>query len=214
MLNKDRKLEGQSTKRRVWDRDEYAQKAQEREAAQRITEVPKRHTGEKRKDLEVTRDQKLDDLYADHIGKTVMFGGKGAVPKDLGFYCKVCQCSMKDSAVYTAHLNGKKHQQMLGMSLRTTQVTVKDVRERIKENKRKQESAPIDSRQAFDLSVAKSREEEEQIKKKFKMQKKEEKEKKKIQVNVEPEVEWHDEEDKMMAEMMGFPLSFGGSKKT
>lgn len=41
MLNKDRKLEGQSTKRRVWDRDEYAQKAQEREAAQRITEVPK-----------------------------------------------------------------------------------------------------------------------------------------------------------------------------
>ena len=38
---KDRKQEGQSTKRRVWDRDEYAQKAQEREAAQRITEVPK-----------------------------------------------------------------------------------------------------------------------------------------------------------------------------
>jgi len=212
MSGKERKDEGHSTKRRVWDREEYAQKAADREAAQRITELPKRPS-EKRKDLEVTRENNLDSVYAEHIGKTVMFGGKGAVPKDLGFYCKVCKCSMKDSTVYTAHMNGKKHQQMLGMSLRTTQATAKDVRERIKENKRKLENTPTDSKMIFDLSVAKSREEEEQMKKKFKLQKQEEKEKKKMLANREPE-EWQNEDEKLMAEMMGIPMSFGGSKKT
>jgi hypothetical protein len=32
--------------------------------------------------------------------------------------------------------------------------------------------------------------------------------------NPEPEPEWQNEDEKLMAEMMGIPMSFGGSKKT
>jgi U4/U6.U5 tri-snRNP component SNU23 len=209
---KQEKLDGHSTKRRVWDRDEYREKAKDREFTSTAKiEPPKLSPGERRKELEA-RESKLN--FEDMIGKTVSHGGKGALPKDLGFYCKICQCSMKDSANYTDHLNGEKHQRMLGMSMKVKQSTIKEVRARIKENKRKLESpeATMNAAQKFDRSVALSREDEEERRKKRKLQKKEEKEEqRKSEAEVQPD--WEDDEEKQMAAMLGIPMSFGGSKK-
>lgn len=116
------------TKRRVWDREEYRRKAERREEEASIkTTKSKCLCGfgvslliepiEKRKDLEA-RDTRLD--LDENVGKTVVclwiachyadvqvIGAKGQLPKNLGFYCEVCDVTMKDSASYIGHMNGK-----------------------------------------------------------------------------------------------------------
>jgi hypothetical protein len=73
----------------------------------------------------------------------------------------------------------------------------------------------LDKGLLFDLSVAKSRDEEEHVKKKIKDKKREEKEEKQREKDAQDreEKEWEDDEARQMAEVMGIPISFGGSKK-
>ena len=47
------------------------------------------------------------------------------------YWCAVCQCHLRDSANYLLHINGKKHNRMLGMSMRAERATVGEVRERL-----------------------------------------------------------------------------------
>jgi len=47
------------------------------------------------------------------------------------YYCKVCECHLRDSANYLLHINGKKHNRMLGMSMRAERATLGEVRERL-----------------------------------------------------------------------------------
>ena len=46
------------------------------------------------------------------------------------YYCSVCQCHLRDSANYLLHINGKKHNRMLGMSMRAERATLGEVRPR------------------------------------------------------------------------------------
>ena len=44
------------------------------------------------------------------------------------YYCSVCECHLRDSANYLLHINGKKHNRMLGMSMRAERATLGEVR--------------------------------------------------------------------------------------
>lgn len=61
----------------------------------------------------------------------------------VGWYCKVCDCYLKDSLTYLDHINGRKHQRALGYSMRTEKSTTEEVSSRlqtlIEEKKRKEE---------------------------------------------------------------------------
>ncbi|TNV85083.1 hypothetical protein FGO68_gene8458 [Halteria grandinella] len=57
------------------------------------------------------------------------------------FFCKTCKVQLKDSNAWYDHINGKKHNQMLGMSMVVERVTVDRVKEKLAGLKRKQESS-------------------------------------------------------------------------
>jgi U4/U6.U5 tri-snRNP component SNU23 len=78
------------------------------------------------------REDKID--LEDIKGKTLVKQSD----KPLGvFYCKTCDASLFDNAAYIEHLNGKKHNKLLGMSLRVEKVEVNKVREKLLSLKRK-----------------------------------------------------------------------------
>lgn len=56
-------------------------------------------------------------------------GGSGG---GVGWYCKVCDCYLKDSLTYLDHINGRKHQRALGYSMRTEKSTKQEVSSRLK----------------------------------------------------------------------------------
>ena len=47
------------------------------------------------------------------------------------FYCKTCKVQLKDSNAYYDHINGKKHNQMLGMSMVVERVGVDKIKEKL-----------------------------------------------------------------------------------
>jgi U4/U6.U5 tri-snRNP component SNU23 len=47
-----------------------------------------------------------------------------------GYWCEVCQCTLRDSATYLDHINGVRHQRRMGFSMRTEKSTVESVKVR------------------------------------------------------------------------------------
>lgn len=59
-------------------------------------------------------------------------------PEDeAGFYCKTCDCVLKDNVTYYDHLNGKKHNRMLGNNMKVERVTSDTVKNKLLGLKRK-----------------------------------------------------------------------------
>ena len=73
----------------------------------------------------------------DGVSKVSSGGGGG-----VGWYCRVCDCYLKDSLTYLDHINGRKHQRALGYSMRTEKSTTEEVSSRLQsilEAKKKEE---------------------------------------------------------------------------
>ncbi|TXG65302.1 hypothetical protein EZV62_006577 [Acer yangbiense] len=64
------------------------------------------------------------------LGKTQVVTPIAPLSQQAGYYCSVCECVVKDSANYLDHINGKKHQRALGMSMRVERASLDQVRER------------------------------------------------------------------------------------
>ncbi|KAD6795527.1 hypothetical protein E3N88_06423 [Mikania micrantha] len=208
-----------NTFRRKFDPEEYLQRAREREEKELESRSKSKAKGPpvqrkplKHRDYEVDLDSRL--------GKTQVVTPIAPLSQQAGYFCSVCECVVKDSANYLDHINGKKHQRALGMSMRVERASLEQVQQRFENLKKRKETGTF-TEQDLDERILKQQQEEEERKR----QKRERKKEKKIEVSVfvfffffffflqkEKAAEEEIEVDPDVAAMMGFG-GFGSSKK-
>ncbi|XP_055370698.1 zinc finger matrin-type protein 2 isoform X1 [Betta splendens] len=200
--------------RRKWDKDEYENLAQKRLVEEREKDRERRD-GNKinnnwahgktvppvKRDLLRHRDYKVD--LESKLGKTIVITKTTPQAEMGGYYCNVCDCVVKDSINFLDHINGKKHQRNLGMSMRVERSSLDAVKKRFEVNKKKLEEKQKEY--DFEERMKELREEEEKAKA-YKKEKQKERKRR-----AEDDVDF--EEDDEMAAVMGFS-GFGSSKKS
>ncbi|KAK3924494.1 Zinc finger matrin-type protein 2 [Frankliniella fusca] len=190
--------------RRKWDKEEYEKLAEER----LLEELEALENG-KQKPAPVTRELlRQRDYRVDlegKLGKSVVITKNTPSSQTGGYYCNVCDCVVKDSINFLDHINGKKHQRNLGMSMRIERSSLDQVKKRFELNKRKLEEKKKD----YDLEqrMKEMREEEDKLKEYRKERKKEKK--RKMDDDLDQD---QSEGQSELAAIMGFS-GFGGSKK-
>ncbi|KAG0055597.1 zinc finger, matrin-type 2 [Gryganskiella cystojenkinii] len=198
-----------------WDMEEMERRAKERsdrekelreEDEQRMLgkSVKKRSAKAAPTEEDIAAEKSERLILESAIGKTQVVQG-GPTGRAPGFYCKVCDCVLKDSTAYMDHKNGKKHLKNLGVNTKAVREDVTDVIAKLESMKRKAET-PAKRDQQYDLDArleeAKRQEDrEKQEKRDRKKQKKNEKRDDADDGGMNP----------AMAAMMGFS-GFGSSK--
>lgn len=186
--------------RRKWDKDEY-----EKLAEKRLTEEREKKDGKPvqpvKRELLRHRDYKVD--LESKLGKTIVITKTTPQSEMGGYYCNVCDCVVKDSINFLDHINGKKHQRNLGMSMRVERSTLDQVKKRFEVNKKKMEEKQKDY--DFEERMKELREEEEKAKA-YKKEKQKEKKRR-----AEEDLTFEEEDE--MAAVMGFS-GFGSAKKS
>lgn len=192
-----------NTSRRKWNREEYLERAREREKEEEEGRFKsKSNAPPVQRKLLKHRDYEVD--LESRLGKTQVVTPIAPLSQQAGYYCSVCECVVKDSANYLDHINGKKHQRALGMSMRVERASLEQVRERF-ESLKKRKTPGSFTEQDFDERILKQQQEEEERKRQRRERKKEKKKEKALED--EPEV------DEDVAAMMGFGGFRSSSKK-
>ena len=128
-----------NVKRRQFDGDEAEKRLLEKKRAEELKKnpLPAPGGGVLSRDL---LQRRTDDLNLEsRIGKYTVVNANTPLAQRGGFFCSVCDCLLKDSITYLDHINGRKHQQALGMSMRVERSTVAQVKDRLEMHKRKHE---------------------------------------------------------------------------
>ena len=73
------------------------------------------------------------------LGKSILVAANTPLAARGGYYCDVCTCLLKDSQTYLDHINGRKHQKKLGMTMKINKVDVEEVRDRMRQWAEKKE---------------------------------------------------------------------------
>ena len=191
--------------RRKWNREEYEKLAEERKREEREAEEDedKKKKGPPiKRELLKQRDYKID--LDSKLGKSIVINKNTPTSQSGGYYCNVCDCVVKDSINFLDHINGKKHQRNLGMSMRIERSTLDAVKQRFNVNKKKME----EKKKEYDMAsrIQEIAEEEEKLREYRKEKRKENKRK------AEEMLEEGNDQKNELSAIMGFS-GFGSKKK-
>merc|ERR1719493_577911 len=131
--------------RKTWDKEKYQQKATERvqkEEDELVIDLLGGVEEDQHKQIVVRAPLAKRDFKPkidDKIGTMQVITNSTALGERGGWYCETCDCQLKDSMTYLDHINGKRHQRKLGMSMRVNRATVAGVREKLASLKRKRD---------------------------------------------------------------------------
>ncbi|CAA6660743.1 unnamed protein product [Spirodela intermedia] len=214
-----------NTFRKKWNREEYLERAREREKQEEESRFSSKAKAPpiQRKPLK-HRDYEVD--LSSRLGKTQVVTPIAPLSQQAGYYCPVCECVVKDSANYLDHINGKNvwiseiiysfyislffwpirthHQRALGMSMRVERASLQQVQERFEVLKKRKVTSSF-SEQDLDERILKQQNEEEERRRQRRERKKEKKKEKAVEDDAE-------DADADIAAMMGFG-GFRSSKK-
>mmetsp|Transcript_3521 Transcript_3521/g.5759 ORF Transcript_3521/g.5759 Transcript_3521/m.5759 type:complete len:242 (-) Transcript_3521:67-792(-) len=156
--------------RKVWDKDFFMQKAQDQ-----IMFGPQRIG--KRKDPFIPLPasqrtylkQRSTELELDkNLGQARVVTHHTIKPMQGGYWCSVCECLLKDSATYLDHVNGRRHNRNLGMTMKVEKVGVDRIKEKLRSLKKEPEAVEPEDIAARIEAL----EQEEELKKQRKKEKK------------------------------------------
>ena len=141
--------------RRTWDAEDYEQKAKER--LQEDLDFLEGKTSSSKSDEHVQREKlKARDYAVDlksRLGKSQVITKTTPLAEQGGYYCNVCDCVVKDSINFLDHINGKKHQRNMGMSMKVERSSLDQVKARFANNKKKKEEDQKKSDYDFDSRI-------------------------------------------------------------
>ncbi len=124
--------------RRTWDKEEF-----EKLAKERLKEEDDSDNSDDDGRVPVKRDMLQARQYgvdlSSKLGKNIIITKTTPLSEQGGYYCNVCDCVVKDSINFLDHINGRKHQRNLGMSMRVERSSLDQVKNRFEANKRKKE---------------------------------------------------------------------------
>ncbi|AAF26078.1 hypothetical protein [Arabidopsis thaliana] len=158
-----------NTFRKKFDVEEFKERAREREKKGVVFAAkgpPVQRAPLKHRDYHVDLESRL--------GKTQVVTPVAPLSQQAGYFCRVCDCVVKDSANYLDHINGKKHQRALGMSMRVERSSLEQVQERFEVLKKRKAPGTF-TEQDLDERIRKQQEEEEELKRQRREKKKEKK---------------------------------------
>ncbi|MQM03058.1 hypothetical protein Taro_035827, partial [Colocasia esculenta] len=162
-----------NTYRKKWNREEFLERAREREKQEEEERFSHKAKAPpiQRKPLK-HRDYEVD--LSSRLGKTQVVTPIAPLSQQAGYYCAVCECVVKDSANYLDHINGKKHQRALGMSMRVERASLQQVQERFEILKKRKATSSF-TEQDLDERILKQQNEEEERRRQRREKKKEKK---------------------------------------
>ncbi|PXF47820.1 Zinc finger matrin-type protein 2 [Gracilariopsis chorda] len=131
--------------RKNWDLAAFEKRAKDRRRAEKEAEAEKLRAHKAAREASHIDDDPFAPTRAwltkrDHdIDLESKVGTVEVVPsvQKSGFYCKLCDTTMKDSNRYLQHVNSRFHQKALGMSMRVRRSTAQEIRNAFDEEVRK-----------------------------------------------------------------------------
>lgn len=206
----------QDVQRRTWNKEEYEERAREREATERAGKKYKTQSDlekEAAKQRPVTPiadpmarpDMQAYDFKA-LVGQRRIVTAENALSEQGGFYCEPCDYLLKDQKSYLEHCNKPQHLAKMGLPTEVRRSTVDDIRDRLSAYKKQEKKAAPTKKP--EPPVKKKQEPEKKAEKKIEKEEKEESKKRKPS-----DVTVAEEPLEFDPSAFGLPTSFGSTKK-